>query len=657
MRVFTNAAVGALAGAVAGAVWWVLEGALNWAAGGTVPTPVLLDIGGYDVAVGAVAGGAVGVLAGRAGGVALALGLAAAYAFLRVYDPPGFGTEALFVGMAVVATVLGTRLGGADRRGWLAFLHVTVLATAALAVTNLVLEEERGALGQLTVPLVFGGAPLAALLVDRLLGVLVRRRTVRAGLELAALAIAGILWGHPLSTAPLEDPLVTGVPPPPGTPDVILVSLDTTRADHLSTYGYARATSPHLTALAEDALRFAQARSPSAWTLPGHASLFTGQYPGRHGAHLAGAWLGGESIDGRRQVAFPLRREAVTLAELLRDRGYRTAAFVANFSYLYRDFGLAQGFQRYDDAPSILFRLRPHVVRFVQRFQPGFCLKPFRSAPAMNALALSWLDQQPGGRPAFLFLNYMEAHQPWLAPPPYDRWSRELAPAARRLATADLYTHAIRDFTDAEQAFIRANYDGQLAAMDAALGELLAALRARGRYENALVIVTADHGEFLGEHRQVGHIGRMLYEPVLGIPLVVKFPGPERLRGVSEVPVQLVDVLPTVLRASGVAVPAGVQGEPLPHVTHPSLAEEHINPFLVTRYGEVYNRGVRVVYDGSYKLISTSQGTEMLFDLARDPGETNDLRSREPERALALKQRLDAALGTTVATAGTRPPG
>src|SRR5262249_2244584 len=297
---------------------------------------------------------------------------------------------------------------------------------------------------------------------------------------------------------------------------------DTTRADHLSTYGYGRETSPNLTAFAADAMRFTQARSPAAWTLPGHASLLTGQYPGRHGAHLAGAWLPGESIDGRRQVAFPLSPEAVTLAEVLRDRGYRTAAFVANFSYLYRDFGLAQGFQRYDDAPAILFRLRSHAVRFVQRFVPGFCLKPFRSAREMNRRALEWLAQQPPGRPAFIFLYYTESPQPWLAPAPYDRWSRELAPAARRLATVDLYTHTIRDFSAAEQAFIQANYDGQIAAMDAAFGELLAALRSRGRYQNAMIVVTADHGEFLGEHQHVGQIGRMLYAPVLHVRLTVK---------------------------------------------------------------------------------------------------------------------------------------
>ena len=256
----------------------------------------------------------------------------------------------------------------------------------------------------------------------------------------------------------------------------------------------------------------AEARSPAGWTLPGHASMLTGLYPSRHGAHLAGGWLAGQSIDGRRNVAFPLSPEHVTLAEALRDRGYQTAGFVANFSYLYRDFGLAQGFGHYEDAPGLLFRVRPPVVRVARAFAPGFCVKPYRSAREINASALAWLDQAPASRPVFLFLNYMEAHQPWAAPEPFDHWLWE-QPHARALLERDLYTHEIRRFTPDELGVIGAIYDGQLAAMDAALGELVGALRTRGRYENALLIVTADHGEMLGEHDTVGHMGRMLYEP------------------------------------------------------------------------------------------------------------------------------------------------
>jgi arylsulfatase A-like enzyme len=353
-------------------------------------------------------------------------------------------------------------------------------------------------------------------------------------------------------------------------------------------------------------------------------------------------------------VAHPLPTDRVTLAEALRDRGYRTAGFVANFSYLYRDFGLAQGFGIYDDAPGLLARIHPPVVRVVRTFVPAFCLKPYRTAHEINAAALAWLDAAPTGRPAFLFLNYMEAHQPWMAEAPFDRWVWE-QPRAAALAQRDLYTHEIRSFSPEELGFIIASYDGQVAAMDAALGELITALKARDRYENALIIVTADHGEMLGEHGTVGHMGRMLHEPLVHVPMIVKFPGPGRMRGRDETPVQVVDVTPTVLDRAGAPPIPGMQGQVLPQVTHPILAEEDINPFLVASYGAAYDRGMRVVYDGDHKLITTSRGDHLLYDLARDPAETDNLASRDAERLADLTRRLEAAFGTIVAAGENHP--
>jgi arylsulfatase A-like enzyme len=641
------------AGIVAGACWAVVEGTLNRVLGGFEPLRTMLALDAIDVALGAAAGVLVGVLLGvagrRAGGAALALGLAAAYALLRVYEPPGLGLEAVFVVLAAALAAIGVLVAGAGADGALGFLHLTLLATVSVALAGFALDEVAGSRRWSAVlPLALAAVPLAAVLADRILALVVRGRGARLGLELAAVGVAALVWGRPISTAPLVDPIVTGVPPA-GAPDVILAVMDTTRADHLSTFGYARDTAPQLTAFAADALAFTQARSPAAWTLPGHASLFTGTYPSRHGAHFAGDWQPGQSRDGRRMVAFPLPESAVTMAEALRDHGYRTGGFVANFSYLYRDFGVAQGFGWYEDAPGLLLRMRPAALRLAQQAEPTFALAPYRSARDINAAALAWLDRAPAGRPVFLFVNYMEAHQPRLAPTPYDRWSREL-PDAARLARRNLYyEHAVDRLPEAERRFIEANYDGEVAAMDEALGELLAALRARGRYERALIVVTADHGEFLGEHGQMGHIGQMLYEPVLHVPLVVKFPGAERPRGRNDRPVQLVDVLPTVLGTVGAPVPDAVQGQSLLAVTHPSLAEEDIDPFLVARYGTRYDRSVRVLYDGNDKLIRTSRGESMLFDLAHDPEEQHDRATAEPERVADLLRRLETALGTMVA--------
>jgi arylsulfatase A-like enzyme len=641
-------------GLLAGVLWFFVESVGNRFAGGVVAAPTLAMIAALDVGLGALAGLLLGAILPR-GGVLLGLGMGAAYGFLRVYEPPGMGAEAVFAVAAALALVVGTRLARRDAQrpggGVLAFVHTVLLGSAAILAAEFALDSEHAsALRGLRLPVLIAALPLLAVLADWLIGFVIRRRGLRLGLEIVAAVVALAILGKPLSTAPLENRVVTAVPPPKDTPDVFLISLDTTRADHLSLYGYPRPTSPNLEKLAADALTFTQARSTAGWTLPGHASMLTGMYPSRHGAHLAGGWLPGQSIDGRRNVAFPLAADKITLAEALRDRGYTTGGFVANFSYLYRDFGIGQGFQVYDDAPGLLLRVRPPAVRFAQKFAPGFCLKPYRTAQDMNHLALSWLDQAPAGRPVFAFVNYMEPHQPWLAPPPFDHRVWEL-PQAGRLVTQDLYTHEVKHFSDEELAFIRANYDGQVTAMDAALGELIAALKARGRYDNALIIVTADHGELLGEHGFVGHMGRMLYEPLLHVPMVVKYPGADHPRGRIDTPVQTLDVTPTALTEAGAPVPAAVQGEPLRQVTRPSLAEEDINAFLVAQYGATYDRAVRVFFDGDWKLITTSHGQRMLFDLVHDPQESNDLATAQPERVEELARRLEAEMSTMVATA------
>ncbi|HWP64743.1 MAG TPA: sulfatase [Candidatus Limnocylindria bacterium] len=634
---------GAALGAAAGVSWALVEGGLNWASGGTAPADVVRVVFVLDVVFGAVGGAATrAVVPGTSRGM-LALVLLLAYAGARVVAPPGVGSE-LAVLVGGIALLALARRWVAARQSLADFLLLVGLGALALLSGELWLESSRvGVLRGVWLPLACLGLPAAAVVATLALGRVVRRGGVRLAGVAGVLAITALVAGKPLDTAPLVDPVVTGVPPPPGTPDVILVSLDTTRVDRLSTYGYERDTSPHLTRLAADGQLYRMARSPAGWTLPAHASMMTGLFPRSHGAHLAGGFLPGDSVDGRPQVAYPLRAGIPTLAELLRDRGYETGAFVANFSYLYRDYGLARGFGIYDDAPGLLLRARPPMVRLTQLVRPSFCRKPFRTASAVNEAALAWLDARPAGRPAFLFVNYMEPHQPWVADPPYDRWAASL-PRAGELARKNLYTHAVRPLDPDTTRFINAHYDGQVTAMDAALGELLDALRQRGRYDNALVIVTADHGELLGEHGQMGHMGRMLYEPLLRVPLVVKRPGGARRGEVIDTPVQLVDLLPTVAQVVGVATPEAVEGKALDDGPRRTYAEEGINPFLVERYGAFYDRAVRVVYDGNHKLISTSRGERMLFDLAADPQESSNRAAAEPERVQELSQQLELGM-------------
>src|SRR5262249_24851989 len=160
-----------------------------------------------------------------------------------------------------------------------------------------------------------------------------------------------------------------------------------------------------------------------------------------------------------------------------------------------------------------------------------FMKRPFRSAHEIVDTALSWMDAGPRDRPVLLFLNLLEPHHWMLPPAPFDRWARPL-PQTPRLARRGSFTHKIPTrLTPEEEALVTATYDGQIALMDDALGKLWAALKARGRYENTLIVVTADHGELLGEHEQIGHGGRMMYEGLLHIPFVLKLPGTGRPRG------------------------------------------------------------------------------------------------------------------------------
>lgn len=649
----TSVMRGLVAGLGAGVVWWLVELAVNWAFGGVIPLEESLTVLGLDLAIGGVSGLVVGAVIGALGRgdnvVAYALGMTVVYGLLRVYEPPSVFGEGLFVLIGAGCAALGVMVAG-SRVGWMGFLHVAIVATAALALGKTTITEVQSSYFSKQEPngfllvAVLAVLPVLGVAIDRILAFVLRRDVVRLAVVLVVGGIAALIWGKQLSTAAFDDPRPLRAVAPAGAPDVFLISMDTTRADHMSTYGYERETSPHLTALAADGLNFTQGRSPAQWTVPGHASMLTGMYPSRHGAHYVGGWSAGPAIYGRRRV-FPLAEDKTTLAEVLHGRGWATGAFVANFANLYRGFGMAQGFQRYEDHPQLLLRPIPHVVGFVQQFSPAFMKKPFRSAHDINAAAFDWMDTLPQGRPAFVFLNYLEPHH-WIAAPPYDRWAKDL-PNAKRLARKGLFTHKIPAGLSAEESeFVTANYDGQILAMDAALGELVAELKRRGRYENALIVVSADHGELLGEHDIVGHGGRMMYEGLLHVPMVVKLPGATRAKGVVDDPVQVVDILPTVLDAVGAPVPGGVQGSPMRQVARNSLAEEHINPEFVSFYGEVYNRALRVIYDGPYKLISSSRGEKLLFDLTKDPNENNDLAKQEAERVASMESELEAAMSS-----------
>jgi arylsulfatase A-like enzyme len=379
--------------------------------------------------------------------------------------------------------------------------------------------------------------------------------------------------------------------------NVLLVTLDTTRADRLGVYGHARPTSPNLDALSSEAILFEHAYSTSSWTLPAHASLFTGKYPASHGARHdpAGPLVLADAIDAPPSVrARGMSPHEATLARILSEHGWATGAVVGG-PWLMRIFGVGSGFAFYDD----------------EGMQQG------RRATEITDRAIDWLGRTP--EPFFLFLNYFDPHAPY-APP--ERFARLFLPAG-----------VAPDPRSSRQA--PALYDAEIRYADDELGRLFRWLRERGLWERTLVVVTADHGELLGERGDWGH-ERFLWEPLVRVPLVVKPAGPSRPGRREARPASLVDVLPLVLRELGIAEPPGVQGEPPPATRRELLAE--VNPIGGSDTGEW-----RARWDGSSKLLVSTLGDRHLFDLASDPGEARNLAPRDPERAEREVRALERA--------------
>ncbi|MEW6320852.1 MAG: sulfatase-like hydrolase/transferase [Acidobacteriota bacterium] len=379
----------------------------------------------------------------------------------------------------------------------------------------------------------------------------------------------------------------------PAPPSVLLVSIDTLRADRLGSYGYAAAATPALDALAARGLRFDQAATVAPLTLPAHASLLTGTFPSFHGIRDNGGFYLGDDL--------------VTLAEVLAGQGYRTGGFVGAF-VLDRRWGIAQGFDRYFDDFDLSKYDTAAGLDVVQR-----------PAPEVVDRALAWLGED-ATRPFFAWVHLYDPHAPYAAPDAY----RSRFPATMHGA-----------------------YDAEVAATDAAVGRLFDALAASGRLDNTVVIVVGDHGESLGEHKEQQH-GFFLYDSVMRIPLIIAGPGVPA--AVVPDQVRIVDVMPTVLDLLGVGAPTAVQGASLLPLTRGERLD--LLAFAETWYPRYhYNWSeLKAVRDGRYKYIAAPR--RELYDTSQDPGETHDLSAANPRLADALAAAL-ADLERRMAEAAT----
>ena len=381
---------------------------------------------------------------------------------------------------------------------------------------------------------------------------------------------------------------------------VLVITMDTTRADHLSCYGYGRPTTPHIDQLAAESVMFLNATSTSSWTLPSHASLFTGKLPSSHGAQFdpEGPLVLSDALEGgafQQYRARGLDPSETTMAAALRERGYRTGAVVAG-PWLKRAFGLDLGFDHYDDDNIT------HVNG--------------RNAEDVTDAALQWLGEVDTD-PFFLFLNYYDPHAPY-------KPSVEQAKGF----WMQVGVEALQSVPDSIN-----QYDAEIHFMDRHLGRLFDQLRQRPDFDDLLIVLTADHGDLMGEHGSFGH-GRSLTQAEIHIPLIVKYPAANAQRGNRQAPVQLTDVYAEVLKQCGCEVPVDIQGEAFGSKQNPTIAEVYPLPFTTE------NGNWRVLIEDDMKLAWNSKGNSALYNLRQDPGEIQNLFQQQGGRARAMEQRL-----------------
>ena len=369
-------------------------------------------------------------------------------------------------------------------------------------------------------------------------------------------------------------------------------------------------------------------RSVSSWTLPSHASIFTGLYPSEHGADhpRPSGHDGSKPFDDTPaarldiEPAEPLRSDVTTLAQRLAANGYQTGAVVANCGYLSHEFGIDRGFEHYDDREAFSSLLLPQLAGFQQGFRKGSS----RRAETITDLAIEWIEASERRRPFFLFLNYMDAHAPYEPPSPYDRALDQQQPG---------------DSSNGKRGFNPLLYDAELRYLDAHLTRFLRALEARSLLNDTVLVITGDHGEAFGEHGFWRH-DKALYEELIRVPLYVKPVGPPQ-PGVSDRALTGPDLYRLMLAEVG--LPDAPANGDSSIVAEWYQSDERTAAALVKR-GEAtvpFNRDLVVWFDAGLKWIVSSKGDVEAYDLNADPGERHPL-SLSTERIEQARARARA---------------
>ncbi|MBV6523049.1 MAG: hypothetical protein MNPFHGCM_03216 [Gemmatimonadaceae bacterium] len=475
-------------------------------------------------------------------------------------------------------------------------------------------------------------------------------RTVPRTLAWAAALLTAYAAIVPMARRVIERRALAALPAPPsGTPNVLIVVLDAVRQLDVSLYGYPRETTPNLTAFAKRGATYDRAFATSPWSLPSHASLLTGKYPD-------------EMTAGHRQ---PLDGSLPMLQEVLGRKGYATGGFVGNLSYLQPDFGIARGFLTYDSRapitlPAMLntWWLGRTVFESINAAR-GIHQKLLRRSSAhVNQELLAWIDRR-GARPFFAFINYFEAHEPYLPPAPFDT---AFGDGRRRRYWHD---ELPRPYSPTELSDMRSSYDGAIRYMDDQLQRLLDALRERGELDRTIVIVTADHGEEFGDHDPslVGH-SLTLHTTSTLVPLVLVYP-PAVPAGVHRAePVSLRDIPATVMGLAGLSATPPFEGvslaayahdsaPPTPRAMNVERARKGALPPWTANDGNMFG-----VVEGNMHFFLDAQGGEHLYDLSTDIEERTNLADRPETADVRTRSRflLDSLMAGPNHTLRVRAP-
>lgn len=470
-----------------------------------------------------------------------------------------------------------------------------------------------------------------------------RRWAVFHLVVLAVLSCGIIFYATHRPLASREASTASGAPAgnahvtPPNQPNIALIVLDTVRADHLTCYGYPRPTTPGICALAAQGVLFQNAIAPSSWTLPSITSIFTGLLPHQTGAD----W-------GEPPSATPW-----TLAKILQSKGYETAGFNANPFYGLGGWRLREGMDFYDDdstairhnlavtflGQSVLQTLYDHVIRY-NRFD-------HRNADDLNRDIEMWARGRDPSQPYFLFVNYMDAHRPYLPPARFDHRFGRIPPRLLSLVTSPLRDgRSRRGYTPGERADLIAGYDNSLAYLDSRVERLIEFLKKQPGGGQTVFIITSDHGEGFGEHGTYDH-GWNLYREVLHVPLIIAGTGiPAGVRVASAVPDRELfsTVIDLALGLKGAVAAASLRRCWRTPRQPPALPDAVVSELNIFSQGA--DPAELSLTTSEWQLTLNTDGETGLFDIAKDPDEKSDLASDPAFQPVAARLRasLEAQL-------------